>query len=329
MPRLAAVETAQEQARFCELPGLSALSLEVVRRHRPQEQWLLLEGGVAGRCSLWWRDTPALEGQRLGLIGHYAVTSGESAARILEHACARLAAEGCTLAVGPLDGTTWNRYRLLSERGTEPLFLLEPDNPDDWPGHFTGQGFTALAGYYSAVNEDLKAPAPGMDEVARRAEAQGMTWRTVDMERFEDELRRVHAVSLESFRRNFLYSPIDVEDFLAMYRGIRPYVRPELILLLEQHGRLIGYLFGIPNHLQARRGEAIDTAIIKTMAVHPDFMGQQLGGLLLARAHTVADQLGYRRVIHALMHEDNRSRKLSRHTARTIRRYTLYARPLT
>src|SRR5262245_27839519 len=155
-----------------------------------------------------------------------------------------------------------------------------------------------------------------------------MTWRTLDTERFEDELRRIHALTLDSFRENFLYSPISVDDFLAAYRPIRPYVRPDLVLLLEQQGRLVGYLFGISDHLQAQRGQGIDTAIIKTMAVHPDLAGHGLGGLLMARFHEVAARLGYRRVIHALMHEDNRSRKLSRHTARTIRRYTLYAKPL-
>jgi GNAT superfamily N-acetyltransferase len=330
MVRLVAVESAEELARFCALPGLSSLSPEVVQRQRPQQSWMLCEdaGAVIGRCSLWWQNTPALPGQRVGLIGHYAVTGAEAAARILMHACERLAAEGCTLAVGPLDGTTWNRYRLLTERGTEPLFFLEPDNPDDWPGHFTDRGFTPLASYYSAVNEDLKEPAPGVDEVARRAEVEGMTWRTLNFDHFDDELRTLHALSLESFRQNFLYSPIGVEEFLALYRGVRPYARPEMILLLEQRERLVGYLFGIPDHLQAKRGAAIDTAIIKTMAVHPDFMGRKLGGLLMARFHEVAAGLGYRRVIHALMHEENRSRKLSSHSARTIRRYTLYARPL-
>jgi hypothetical protein len=212
MVRLMAVETAEDPVRFCELPGLSILSPEVVLRQRPQQSWMLgaVTGAVTGRCSLWWQNTPALPGQRVGLIGHYAVTGADAAARVLTHACGRLAAEGCTLAVGPLDGTTWNRYRLLTERGTEPLFFLEPDNPDDWPGHFAAQGFTSLASYYSAATEDLKAP-PGMDEVARRAESEGMTWRTMNFDRFDDELRTLHNLSLESFRQNFLYRPIGVE----------------------------------------------------------------------------------------------------------------------
>jgi len=29
-----------------------------------------------------------------------------------------------------MDGSTWHRYRLPTERGAEPTFFLEPDNPE-------------------------------------------------------------------------------------------------------------------------------------------------------------------------------------------------------
>jgi GNAT superfamily N-acetyltransferase len=257
----------------------------------------------------------------LGLIGHYAARDAEAAARLLGLAVEQLAEQNCSLAVGPLDGSTWNRYRLLSERGTEPLFFLELDNPDDWPSHFTDQGFNPLAQYYSAVSScDLAAPSEPVPD--------GMTLRPLNLDRFDDELCRIHALSLEGFRDNYLYSPIGREEFLAQYRGIRPYLRPELVLLLERQERLVGYIFGIPDVLQEKRGQPIDTAIAKTMAVHPDFRSEGLGTLLLRSFTGVAAGLGYRRVIHALMHEENRSRKISAHTATTIRRYTLYAKPL-
>jgi L-amino acid N-acyltransferase YncA len=309
--------------RFCELPGLSALTPQVVARHHPQASWMLHDAGgrAAARCSLWWQDTPVLPGHRVGLIGHYAVRDATAAAGALRLACEQLAEQGCTLAVGPLDGTTWNRYRLLTERGGEPHFFLEPDNPDDWPAHFTGQGFSSLAQYSSAVAAcDASPPS--------QPSPPGMTLRPLNPSRFDEELCRIHALSLEGFRDNFLYSPIGLDDFLEQYRGIRPHVRPELVLLLERQDRLVGYLFGVPDLMQARRGQPIDTVIAKTMTVHPDHRGEGLGNYLLNRFAEVAAGLGYRRVLHALMHEDNRSRRISSHTATTFRRYTLYAKPL-
>jgi GNAT superfamily N-acetyltransferase len=324
------VVTAADLEAFCQLPGLSALTSEAIARQRPDASWRLLDPveTMTARCSLWWRDVPAHPGQRLGLIGHYAATSAESAGAMLTVACEQLATHGCTMAVGPLDGTTWQRYRLLTERGTEPLFFLEPDNPDDWPGHWLAAGFTPLSTYFSAVNNRLDEIDPRMPEIIRRMAEQGITMRTLDTSRFEDELRRIHPLSLASFKDNFLYGPITEADFLAQYLGLRPYVRPELVFLLEHQNELIGYLFGIPDLLQAKRGQVIDTTIIKTIAVHPRFLGRGLGIFIMGRFQELSAELGYKRVIHALMQEDNRSRKISKHTAKTIRRYVLYARPL-
>ena len=42
------------------------------------------------------------------------------------------------MAVGPMDGSTWRRYRFITERGAEPAFFLETYNPDVWPLNFTG-----------------------------------------------------------------------------------------------------------------------------------------------------------------------------------------------
>ena len=65
------------------------------------------------------------------------------------------------------------------------------------------------------------------------------------------------------------------------------------------------------------------------MAVAPGRQHAGLGSVLMDRAHQAARELGYRRVIHALMHEANASRRLSSRTASTIRRYALLARTLT
>jgi GNAT superfamily N-acetyltransferase len=267
-------------------------------------------------------------GHRIGYIGHLSIQDTDAAGALLQAACDQLRRHGCTLAVGPMDGNTWQRYRLLTERGGEPIFFLEPDNPDTWPRLFEDNGFSPLAQYFSAATLDLNREDAGLDELAKRLEGQAIQVRTLRLDRFEEQLRRIHPLSLLSFRQNFLYTPISEDDFVAQYLGIQPYLQPELVLIADQHGQPVGYLFAIPDLLQRQRGAAIDTIIIKTLAVHPDHGGMGLGRYLTSRCHQIAHQLGYRRAIHALMHEDNRSRRISTHTAQAIRRYTLYAKPL-
>jgi GNAT superfamily N-acetyltransferase len=228
-----------------------------------------------------------------------------------------------------MDGTTWRRYRLLTERGPQPTFFLEPDNPDDWPNHYLSSGFTVLAQYCSALNAEIGQTDPRAAEVAGSLSAGGVTIRPLNPDGFLDELQRIYLLSVASFRNNFLYSPISEEEFLSLYQVLEPVLVPDLVLFAEVGGQPIGFIFALPDLNEAQREQRVDTIIIKTIAVHPEFSGQGLGSLLSARCQEVACRLGYRRAIHALMHESNQSRRISAHyNVRTIRRYALFAREL-
>jgi ribosomal protein S18 acetylase RimI-like enzyme len=252
-----------------------------------------------------------------------------------------------------MDGNTWRRYRFIVERGTEPPFALEPDNPDEWPGHWTDAGFTTLATYASALNETPGAPDPRTDAALARLAEEGLTIRPIDLADVDATLERIYDLSLRAFSDNFLYTPIGREEFMAQYQAVLPYVRPELVLLAERSGRraplygvpdvpdrraplhgvperqLVGYMFALPDLLQRTRGVAVDTVILKTLAVDESVRGSGLGGALLDLAQRAAHALGYRRAIHALFHEANVSGRISSRYARRIRRYALFSRSLT
>jgi GNAT superfamily N-acetyltransferase len=322
------VESAADPAAYGEIPGYE-IPPEQLTRQRPDELLLARDGGtVAARCGLWWRNVATYPGHALGVIGHYFAASPETGTAILQAACARLAREGCTLAVGPMDGNTWQRYRFITERGTEPTFFLEPDNPDDWPRHWSAAGFAPLATYHSALATDLGTRDPRAEAAGRGLAGQGVTLRNLDLADFDAEMAKLHALSLVAFANNFLYTPISAGDFAAQYAPVRNFLRPELTFLAERDGELVGFLVATPDLLQAKRGVAVDTAILKTMAVHPGHAGFGLGGYLMDRSHAVAHATGLRRMIHALFHADNRSGKLSRRTANVIRTYTLFSREL-
>jgi GNAT superfamily N-acetyltransferase len=114
-----------------------------------------------------------------------------------------------------------------------------------------------------------------------------------------------------------------------MYLPLKPLICPELVLIAEYHGSPVGLVFGIPNYLQADRGQTIDTLIIKNLSVHPAQRGIGLGSVLFARCHSAAKDRGYTRAIHTYMIEDNISRKISAHYAQPIRRYHLFKKELT
>ena len=324
------VNTSDYLEQFCTLPGLYPLTPETVARHQPDASWMLANAAskIVGRCSLWWSYVPAYPGQRLGLIGHYVAHSRDAATQLLALACAELARPGCTMAVGPMDGNIWRRYRLITERGNQPSFFLEPDNHDDWPTQFSDSGFYPLAHYLSAMNSDLGQRDSRVQNIADHVRHHGIEIRALDPNRFEEELLDIYSVVRVSWCDNFLYSPISASEFMALYLPLRPYIRPELVLIAESQHSRVGFIFAIPDILQRRRCKSVDTVILNTLCVLPKYAGMGLGSLLVARSQEIARALGYRRAIHALMHENNTSRRISAHYSRPIRRYTLFAKRL-
>ena len=305
-------------------PSASRLTADAVALHAPDTHLVRPDGAgtCRARCSLWWTDTPVYEDHAVGLVGHYAAADETAAQAVLARALERLREAGCTLALGPMDGATWFSYRFVTEGPDAPPFFLEPYHPPAYPEHFVRAGFESLAEYVSAYvpKVDTEPPAdPPLDVTVRSLNADAPT----------AELDRLYGLVTDSFADNFLYTPIGKERFVGLYRGLLDAVDPSLVRLVETPaGRLVGVAFLIPDRLQAARDEPVDTVIAKTLAVHPDVAGQGLGSWLLHEAQWTARQQGYPHAIHALMHETNRSRRISRHYGDVVRRYALFAREL-
>lgn len=329
MRRPVVVDRAEDLSRL-RAGAVEPLEAEMFRLTDPWRHLALKDarGGLVARCSLWRASDAEGELTTAGLVGHYAAADAAAGRELLEHASSWHREEGCERVIGPMDGSTWHRYRLVTERGTEPAFFLEPDHPDDWPRHFTDAGFVPLATYVSMLNLDISQVDPRSDRRRAELELAGITLRTIDIERFDDELAAIHQLSLAAFAGNFLYSPIGLETFAAFYGPILPHLVPELVLLAERDGLLVGLMFGMPDLMEPARGEPLRTVILKSLAVHPACAGDGLGTVLGDYCLRAARKLGFERAIHALMQEDSVSALMAVPYATVMRRYTLYEKSL-
>jgi hypothetical protein len=182
----------------------------------------LSTGDGEARCSLWWDIVPKLENERLGVIGHFQADSADAGSFLLEGATDRLRENDCTLAVGPMDGNTWRRYRVLTERGAEPAFFMEPDNPDFWSTAFEKANFSPLARYTSSLVTDLSRRDPRAGRTLERLQREDVRIRHLNLDHFEEDLRRIYQVSVISFTRNYLYTELPEGAFLGQslpYKG--------------------------------------------------------------------------------------------------------------
>jgi GNAT superfamily N-acetyltransferase len=278
---------------------------------------------VTARCAVWDASDPLP-----GRIGEYRAADHDAGVALLDQACRDLTRHGARRVVGPMDGDTWHRYRFIVERGDRPAFLMEPDNPDRYVEDWRAAGFEPIAHYISARCADTSRRDRRLDRVRRRLDAAGTRIRPIDLDRLDAELNAIHALSTEAFADHLLYAPLDAESFRAMYRPLREIVVPQLVRLAERDSQLAGYVFALPDIAQAKRGRAIDTLVVKTVAVRSGRMNAGLGQLLMEEAQLAGHALGYTRAIHALMHEHNVSVHMSGHYARPFRRYALFGRDL-
>lgn len=281
-----------------------------------------------------------------GMIAHFGATgpeAREAAIAVLREGTRRLLDGGADRVVGPMDGSTWDRYRLALSppdgAPEPPPFLTEPVNPPEWPVWFEEAGFRPVERYLSRLVplDALEERARGLDE--RLAEA-GIGIVALDRSRFDAALDEIHALSLAAFAENPYYAPIGREVFRAMYEPVRQFLVPDLVLLARRGDELVGFVFGFPDLLDpaAREGtpggpggaggpgsRGRPTRVVaKSMAVAPDARGSGLGSLLLHEFNRRAAAAGFSAVIHALMHVENASHRISRRGGDVYREYALY-----
>jgi GNAT superfamily N-acetyltransferase len=281
----------------------------------------LAAGAVRARCSLWWRETPLHGARRTGFIGAVASSDDAALEALLARAAERLRREGCALAVGPVDGNTWHRYRLVTWTDGTPLFPLEPHSPLAATVPWERAGFTPLESYSSLRDDALGERDARVPALAEKLCANGVTLRALDLKRFDEELAQIHSLALRGFRDAPLFTPIGFEEFASLYRPLVPLLDARLCPLAEIDGRIGAVLFAF------RDPRAPETVVLKTVVRDADRRLAGVGFVLTDAARAAAHALGATRAISALQHDGTLARSLAERAV-IFRRYAVFSKEL-
>jgi len=237
-----------------------------------------------------------------GYIGYFEMEDKEQGKVQLESYVNQLASH--ENIVGPINGSTWGRYRLVSTSDGSPSFLLEPENPLWYNDVYLESGFVPIKQYVSERFE-IKDIEP-------------MTLRVGGMIRaFESEdLPIIYELSKTGFENNFLYDDICYDLFEQQYRPMLAMADPQYILLAFVNHQPAGFLFSYVSE---------GALILKSVAVLPAFKWFGLGTRLVNQALMIAEANEIKTAVAALMEEENVSRKISaKYGGKVFRTYTLY-----
>lgn len=192
---------------------------------RPSEIMIFMDenNNIAGSLHLW-HNRPDYNGRKTSYIGNVSIHEKyiKNEEKFFNEVFKELKKEGIETIIGPLNGTTWNTYRYVTDKGHRSPFLMEPWNEDYYVELFEKLGFKPLAYYISTVMENMNPVQRGhlskkIEKLKKFNYYKDITVKSAENEDLITVLNKVYDLTIEAFKNNFLYSELDREIFLKMY----------------------------------------------------------------------------------------------------------------
>lgn len=222
--------------------------------------------------------------------------------------------QGYKYLICPMNGSTWNAYRFAVEPITDS-YISEPFHKSYYANQFENFGFEILAEYITQIDTTLHLPD------APKILNKEITFRTLDKNNYETEMKTIFAFCKDIFYNNFLYTEISENAFLEKYMALKNIINPNFVIIAEDKGEVVGLILALHDHY-CQHSKRI---IVKTLARK---RGERYAGVaheLSRRITMLALQLNYQSILHAFMHQANASTNISRlFSGEPFRKYKLY-----
>lgn len=275
---------------------------------------------VAGKLCIYLNPYLQYNGQPALQFGNFMSTESDAVfEQLLSHAVAVAGSQSIHYIIGPINGSTWDEYRLPLSDTAHP-FMGDLSYPAYYKQLFTNNGFQLLHRYYTAVaplNEDI---LEGTQPITN-----GVRIRQIDMDIYQDELKLIYPLCMAAFKDNVLYSGISEQDFIDYYLPFASFIDARYLLMAEDMEGVAGFVFGYPD-IQYKNSKQL---ILKTIARHPARTYPGLVDGMIRTLYQRAYANGFKTMVHAFMHSDNRSYILSPAYGGTVcREYGLFIKQI-
>lgn len=278
----------------------------------------------------WLYDNPDLifDGKSAVPFGNFEAVDDPAAVQILLEVAADFAKKlGKKILLGPMNGSTWDAYRLAISN-FDFQYLLDVQHPPFYPKLLEQAGLSPLRDYSTHLDETMDFDRPRTVLREQIFQKMGIAFRQINLENYEQELEALYRFCLQSFSGNFLFTPISFKNFREKYLPLHPFLDSKFILLAEDtaaNGRLVGLIFAVPNLADRQRKGLIIKTLARDLAHRFAGLGSVLGMILYDRARAA----GFDYLLHAFMEQSNVSRNVSAaFSGREVKRYRLFCKEL-
>ena len=285
-------------------------------------------GNEIAKATCYFEDTPKVDEKNIGCIGEFEAQNIEVGEKILNKCEEILRQKNVELIVAPMNGNTWKKYRTLKWSNGDNPFLLENVNSIEYNEILLKAGFKELYTYTSTRGSLENAyHSKSIEIVKKKLEGKNIKIRKFDKTNYLDDFRKIYNISKVSFYRNPFYTPIDEDDFVKQYEKYIDMLDEDFIWIAEENEKEIGFIFCIPNFNELKEGKELQTLIVKTVAIIPEYEHLAIGHVLLDKILETAKNRNFKEWIFAFMYMGNTSQKSAKkNKTKTIRQYAIYGK---
>jgi hypothetical protein len=229
------------------------------------------DGRVVGRiAAILDRNHNKFHDEKAGFFGFFESVDDPAVALALLTAARKwVSAKGAEFLRGPVNPSTNYECGMLIEGFDSSPMVMMTYNPRYYPKLMEQAGLVKAKDLHSFVNTADGVDLGKIGRVADRALSRnGVTVRPVNMKDFDGEVARIWDVYNAAWSKNWGFVPMTREEFFLMGKEMKQILKPEMVLVGEQKGKMIGFALALPDvnfALKPANGRLLPTGLLKIL----------------------------------------------------------------
>lgn len=189
------------------------------------------------------------QAEEIGFFGFFESVNDQEVANILFDASKEwIRKEGYSAMRGPMNPSTNDEVGLLVDGfGSSPVMLMTY-NPKYYIDLYERYGLRKEKDLFAFhVNKD-RVFTDKLERVARMVtRKEGVTFRSIDMKKLGEEIKKVKEVYNEAWSKNWGFVPMTDKEFDFLADDLKQVVEPELAIFAEVNGKPVGFALTLPD----------------------------------------------------------------------------------
>jgi GNAT superfamily N-acetyltransferase len=229
------------------------------------------DGRVAGRvAAIFDQAHNRFHEEQAGFFGFFeSVDDPAVANELLTRAWQWLQQRKAKFMRGPVNPSTNYECGLLVEGfNADPMVMMTYNQPY-YAALLEKAGMRKARDLYAYLSNANTISMEKIERVADKAlRSSGVRVRAIDMKNFQADVERVWQVYNSAWERNWGFVPMSREEFAAMGKEMKQILKPDLVLIGEAAGKVVGFALALPDVNQALKpanGRLFPTGLVKIL----------------------------------------------------------------